>query len=184
MNKNKKCIVGIVLTVAGTLGFIGSMGDCAIMFCSGTLIVIGVLLIIYGKKDVSKNKNTYIPVQNNNTQTQNFKFTKYEFNLAGVTFKNNKGKSRQALLRKLNFHDEPFVGRVNFSLHKYKYNNEVAVRVLANGEDIGNVPRDNLNYVINNFDNIFDIQVLVVGGGESIEGEKINYGGKVLLGIK
>lgn len=184
MKKSKKFIVGIVLAVAGALGFIGSRGNGAVMFGSGILIVVGILLIYYGKKSISKSIDIQGLNRSDNVQASNLRFTKYEFKLVGVTFRNNKGKSRQALLRKLNFHDEPFVGKVNFSLEKYKYNNEVAVRILANGEDIGNVPRDNLNYIIDNYDNIFDVQVLVVGGGENIDGEKINYGGKVLLGVK
>lgn len=184
VKKSKKFVVGIILTVIGALGIIGSMSNGVALFGSGILLIIGLLLIYYSKKGNPQDDNIQPSIQNNTAQSPISQMTNFEFNLAGVTFKNDDGKSRQTLLRKLNFKDEPFSEKVNFSLEKYKFNNEDAIRVLANGEDIGNVPRKNINYVLYNYNNISDIQILTTGGGKTTDGEQINYGGKVLLSIK
>lgn len=60
--------------------------------------------------------------------------------VAGVTFKNGR-KSRQAILRKIKYQDEPFNGYLDVTFEGYDFEGEQAIGVYVNGQQIGNVPR-------------------------------------------
>lgn len=68
-------------------------------------------------------------------------YKEIEFKVAGVTFKNGR-KTRQALLRAMKWKDEPFDKKVDITFERYDYEGELAISVLANGEQIGNVPKE------------------------------------------
>lgn len=57
--------------------------------------------------------------------------------IAGVTFQNDDGRSRQALLKDLKARG----GDADLELEEYEYKGKPAIRVLVDGEQIGNVPR-------------------------------------------
>lgn len=63
-----------------------------------------------------------------------------EFKVAGVTFKNGR-KTRQAILRAMKWKDAPF-DKVEITLQRYDFEGSVAIGVYANGEQIGNVPKE------------------------------------------
>lgn len=63
-----------------------------------------------------------------------------EFKVAGVTFKNGR-KTRQAILRAMKWQDPPY-DKVEITLQRYDFEGSVAIGVYANGEQIGNVPKD------------------------------------------
>ncbi len=98
------------------------------------------------------------------------------FSVAGVTFKNGR-KSRQAILRKIKFHDEPFESIKSFDIEKYDYEGENAYSILVNSEQIGNIPKSNIaeyeqycNYPVS----VTDLSI--TGGGDNI-----NYGCNITL---
>ena len=68
-------------------------------------------------------------------------YREMEFKVTGVTFKNGR-KSRQALLRALKWHDEPFDKEVEITFERYEFEGELAIGVYANKQQIGNVPRE------------------------------------------
>lgn len=110
------------------------------------------------------------PVQNTDTFT---------FKAAGVTF-NNGRKTRQAILRKIYWRDEPFL-RVSYTLREYDFNGSPAIGIYANGEQIGNVPKDDVSFVLPLLDKITKISVNVSGGGQTESGENINFGAAVTI---
>ena len=63
-----------------------------------------------------------------------------EFKVAGVTFKNGR-RTRQAILRAMKYRDNGFED-VKITLERYDFEGSVAIGVYANGEQIGNVPKD------------------------------------------
>jgi IMP cyclohydrolase len=109
----------------------------------------------------------------------------YEFvqiKISGVTFKNENGSSRQSILRKINFQDEPFNEYVEVELRSYEYDNAPAYAVYANNLQIGNVPADKVQFVSDNFQRLDSISAInVYGGGRSKEGKPISYGCEITL---
>lgn len=63
-----------------------------------------------------------------------------EFKVAGVTFKNGR-KTRQAILRAMKWQDPPY-DKVEITLQRYDFEGSIAIGVYANGEQIGNVPKE------------------------------------------
>ncbi|NCB92877.1 MAG: hypothetical protein EOM40_10020 [Clostridia bacterium] len=106
----------------------------------------------------------------------------YSFKLAGVTFNNDDGTSRQNILRAIHFKDAPFTDGVELGLNAYTYEGQPAYAVTADGQQVGNVPRDCIQYISDNFERIEAItHIEVYGGGRSQGGEKISYGAEVTL---
>ena len=68
-----------------------------------------------------------------------------EIKVAGVTFSNQDGTSRQELLRKFDAVDE-----VAVSLLEHEHKGKPAFHVLVDGEIIGNIPRDKTQFILDN----------------------------------
>lgn len=88
------------------------------------------------------------------------KYKEIEFNVAGVTFKNGR-KTRQALIRAIKWHDPPYDKNVEITFERYDFEGHLAIGVYANGEQLGNVPKDKLQefdqawtgrYIIESYD--------------------------------
>ena len=62
--------------------------------------------------------------------------------VAGVTFNNDDGVSRQLILRKLHFHDSPFNEYADVEIKQYDFNGQPAFGVYVNNMQIGNIPSD------------------------------------------
>jgi len=67
--------------------------------------------------------------------------------VAGVTFDNDDGKSRQLMLRKIKFRDAPYADGLELGVEYYEYNGSPAYKVTVNGDTVGNVPADKVEYV-------------------------------------
>lgn len=175
MKKSKKFIAGIVLIVIGIIGLFGLFGDTedkgALAFGSFALLAGGIVLILLDKKKPKSDSSE--PVQNNSVHT-------HSFTVAGVSFKNDDGMSRQSILRKMKFGDEPFVNPI-ISLKKYEFNGETAIGVYADGTMIGNVPKGEVQKVLKMLDKNVFVDCAVYGGGYADDGEKKNFGAKVTL---
>lgn len=97
--------------------------------------------------------------------------------VAGVTFKNGR-KSRQTILRKIHFKDEPFnKGTMELTLQREKWEGKPAFGVYVNGDQIGNIPAEYVSYVNDNFSRLDGIVNMEVYGG----GEGRNYGAEITL---
>ena len=71
-------------------------------------------------------------------------YKEIEVKVAGVTFSNDDGTKRQSIIRKIKFKDKPFeTTEITFS--RYDYEGELAISVLANGVQIGNVPKEQID---------------------------------------
>lgn len=68
-------------------------------------------------------------------------YKEIEFKVAGVTFKNDK-KSRQAIIRAIKYKDEPFASGCEITFERYDFEGSLAIGVYANGQQIGNVPKE------------------------------------------
>lgn len=97
-------------------------------------------------------------------------YKEIEFHVAGVTFKNGR-KTRQALLRAMKFKDKPFDQKIEITFERYEYEGSPAIKVLANGEQIGNVPHNLVAEFLSYWKSDYLIEKYqIVGGGSS------NYG--------
>lgn len=109
-------------------------------------------------------------------------FEYLEIKVAGVTFKNDKGLTRQTILRKIHFNDKPFDEYVELGLHEYEFDGKPAFGVYANNMQIGNIPADYVQFIIDNdarYEGICGINVY--GGGRDENGYAISYGCKITL---
>lgn len=97
--------------------------------------------------------------------------------VAGVTFKNGR-KSRQTILRKIHFKDEPFdKGTMELTLQREEWEGKPAFGVYVNGDQIGNIPAEYVSYVNDNLSRLDGIVNIEVYGG----GEGRNYGAEITL---
>ena len=97
--------------------------------------------------------------------------------VAGVTFKNGR-RSRQTILRKIHFKDEPFdKGTMELILQREEWEGKPAFGVYVNGDQIGNIPAEYVSYVNDNFSRLDGIVNIEVYGG----GEGRNYGAEITL---
>lgn len=110
----------------------------------------------------------------------------YTFKVVGVTFKNANGRTRQGILRKLKFGDEPFnKDDVNITVEKGEYEGEPAFSVYAEGLQVGNIGRDDIPFILSRWERFIGvIEFDVSGGGRDEGGYSRNYGMTVRLRFK
>ncbi|MDL2248758.1 TM2 domain-containing protein [Tyzzerella sp. OttesenSCG-928-J15] len=108
--------------------------------------------------DIGEYINTYVKL-NNYAPSDDGK-TVVEFNVAGVTYNNDDGSSRQRIISHMK-------DGAKVSFKPYAYNNELAIAIMnSNNNCIGNVPRteiENVNHVMKNYKNVF-INTKIIGG--------------------
>ena len=105
-----------------------------------------------------------------------------KFKVVGVTFKNEDGKSRQTLLRKLHFGDAPFNSDegVDITIERGAYQGEPAFSVFAEGHQVGNISKDDVPFFVRRWSDFVGVtSAEVYGGGTDDEGHSINYGMKI-----
>lgn len=189
--KSKKFIIGLILAIVGVIGLLGVFSTTenkgGLVFGSLVLLAIGAFLIFIDIKGNKKKSNSSADASqtaenssnSSNTTNKTSSANSYSFKVAGVTFK-TANKSRQTMLRKISFGDEPFED-VTYSLEKYEYEGSPAIGVYANGEQIGNVPKTDLPFVLKQYDSIWNIDGDVYGGGTDYDGEKKSYGCSITI---
>jgi hypothetical protein len=120
-----------------------------------------------------------------NKEEEKLMADKYEHlcvRVVGVTYKNENGQSRQTLLRKIKYRDEEFEESLEIETRKYDFEGSPAIGVYVNGLQIGNVPKETVPYIIDNWprmDTITNIEI--IGGGKDEEGERLNYGAEIMF---
>ena len=109
------------------------------------------------------------------------------FRVAGVTFENDDGESRQDILRHLKFGDAPYADDpddLDGQLEETSYDSELAIAVLVNGYQVGFVPKSNIPRVSKALKNVatcYVSDVKIIGGGNDPEGNPLNYGCEITL---
>ena len=92
-----------------------------------------------------------------------------KFKVVGVTFKNEDGKSRQTLLRKLHFGDAPFNSDegVDITIERGAYQGEPAFSVFAEGHQVGNISKDDVPFFVRRWSDFVGVTSAEVYGGGS-----------------
>ena len=139
------------------------------------------LLSLFSKKPAPSSP---APLENAEPEKPEFIFER--FNVAGVTFKNGR-KSRQTILRKIKFRDEPYSDGLELGLSYYEYEGAPAYNVTVNDEIIGSVPADKVAHI----DALMDAgkivgvtYINVYGGGKDNDGNPLSYGAEITIKIK
>lgn len=105
--------------------------------------------------------------------------------VAGVTFNNDDGESRQEYLHLIKFERPPFIGSLDISLKQFDWKGEVAYAVYVNDCQIGCVPKSQIAYIHDNFDRIVEIpKINVHGGGQNSTGKDIYFGAEITLKMR
>lgn len=94
--------------------------------------------------------------------------------VAGVTF-----DDRQKHLKKLKA-DKKSGKAINVKMEEYDFKGEPAIRIIANGYDVGNLHREDVAFVKSNQERILGINDFTIGEHYD-ENEKISYNAKVKL---
>ena len=96
------------------------------------------------------------------------------FRVVGVTFKNEGGRSRQAILREIK-RDEP--GEYRFSLRKYDFEGKPAVGVFYGDEQVGSISTRDLKRALSQIDRFDKVETYeVIGGYKMEDGSRASYG--------
>mgnify|MGYP004560018257 FL=1 len=105
-------------------------------------------------------------------------FEYMEFRVAGVSFPNDDGVDRQELLRAYRFGDAPFDKEKRITLRDLEFEGKPAFQVLANGQCIGWVPKNEVPELVEKWDQLDRVTDFdVTGGGfDSDTDEKLCYG--------
>ena len=103
----------------------------------------------------------------------------YEFiktKIAGVTFKDGR-KSRQTILRRLYWKDEPFdKNAAEVTLERGEYEGKPAFAVMLNGEKAGYVPAEHAQFVEDNFDRCDGVTHI-----DAYHGKDDIYGAEIII---
>lgn len=106
------------------------------------------------------------------------------FSVAGATYQNDDGSDRQTILRHIKFQDAPYVtgDSADVEIAPFTYRGEPAFRVLINGYQIGNVPREKIADVRDAVDHGAQVSGFqVTGGGKGRDGSNLYYGCDIAL---
>lgn len=149
LSRIKSAVLAIVLLPGGL--FLSMIAFAGVMEKSYGLAVpllaIGVLLAFIGGRELGKlikaGKKTKKPAPSKSAQeipaeSPAKTHGNMSFKIAGVTFDNEDGKSRQTLLKRAYIDD--CAGELEFE--EYKFKGKQAVKILYNGNVLGNVPAD------------------------------------------
>ena len=119
------CVLSLLLTIVNPLALLG--------------VAFGVFLIVYGKKYKKQSAATKAP---ENAPEQ----PAYMFAVAGVTFKNDDGSSRQYILKKIEQSDD--YSDSTAYLEKYTYEGRPAISVSTVYGCVGNIRHNDVNTVL------------------------------------
>lgn len=91
------------------------------------------------------------------------------FNVAGVTFDNRQKTLKKALEKKLS-------GQiVNVTTEQYNYEGKPAFKILADGQEIGNIRSEDKDYILKNKDRLLGITDLYINSFKNEKDEEIYY---------
>lgn len=86
-----------------------------------------------------------------------------QYGIAGVTFKNDDGTSRQKLIKNMNDGDSVVI-------EKYNFNGDIAIKIInKKGEQIGNLKEKDIKNLLEIYDKIYKTEIFNI---RSFIGEK------------
>ena len=109
------------------------------------------------------------------------------FRVAGTTFENDDGESRQDILRHMKFGDAPWADDpedLDGQMEETIINGEPAIAVTVNGYQVGFVPKSLIPRVSKALQNVatcYVSNVRIIGGGTGTNGKQLNYGCEISL---
>ena len=103
------------------------------------------------------------PQPQTNAKPETGKSPSKKMKVAGVTFGN-----RQECLKKLRA-DKQAGKIIDVSMQEYSYQGEPAIKIIANGMEIGNLHTEDCDFVKNNQSRILGIKDLYIGYAEDIK---------------
>jgi ribosome assembly protein YihI (activator of Der GTPase) len=172
MKKSKKFIVGVVLSVIGVIGAISAFAQGVIPTGIVCLLILlaGIVLIVLDKKKKPQQETAMIDTAKG-THSKIFK-------VAGVTFDN-----RQKHLAKLM--QDKLAGKViNVELQEYVYENQPAIKVIANGLEVGSLHTEDVVFIKENQDRVKAIKDLYVSSFVDEKTKEKIYYAKLTLTIE
>ena len=173
-------IAGIVLSVFACSGVIAiASGQTPVDVVSVLMLVVFAAGAVFCFKKAGKKAKK-------EKKSDSAAYSYISFRVAGTSFATD-GVSRQDELRKMKDGLPPYGQEADVSLKVYTYEGEPAVGCYVNGFQIGNVPRDLVQQVIEALKHR-DVAVseFSVTGGDMRGREKLNYGARIVIrhGIK
>ena len=97
------------------------------------------------------------------------------FKIAGVTFKNKDGSSRQSILKKIKDFDKA-------ELKVYEYNGKQVIGVYTtDGKQVGNIKEKDIPYVLNRLETKTDIVFYNINSFYSFEDKKDIWYGEIII---
>ena len=109
------------------------------------------------------------------------------FRVAGVTYENDDGSSRQEILRHLKYGDPPWADDPEdllCTLEETGFGGEPAFSVWVNGYQVGYVPKKSIRQVQTaqaHMSTCYISSVRILGGGQDDSGRNLSYGCEVTL---
>ena len=148
------------------------------------IIIFCFAVIIYGVKN--SNTDSHRQESNNNLtvaktfseESDNIGYI--TFRAAGVTYKNDDGSDRQKIIERLRKDIEKFKKGGRLNLKEFSYNGKPALAIYIDGLQIGNVPANKVDFLLEEIDkgNIVSGEIEFLGGGD------LTHGVEITLGIK
>lgn len=109
------------------------------------------------------------------------------FRVAGTTFDNDDGSSRQEILRHLKFGDAPWANDqddLTATLEETEYDGQQAITVFINDYQVGFVPKTSIRQVAaarKHVATCYVSDVRILGGGADSEGRPLSYGCEITV---
>ncbi len=195
MSKGTKFLLAIVLVAVYSISLWGILSDSPIgatyMFAALAFVAICVTVFL-----LWPSKNKVAKVIKIETPANDYIVESFSFKVKGVTFSNG-NKSRQSILKKLFWDgywknqgsyefegqesEEESEGEVVCTLRRYEFEGSPAIGVYANDDQIGNVPKEDVPFVLDILDSISSVIVQIYGGGTNDNGEKLNFGANATI---
>lgn len=138
--------VGALCVFVSLFAWLLSIGSAAfrvVMFFAGALLILAGWLISKAEAAEMRSK---IEREQKEDEHRRERIGWLTFPVAGVTFSNDDGSSRQAVLREA-YNAQAAEDDFEVNLERYDYNGELAIRVLIDDRCVGNVPRSHIDDV-------------------------------------
>lgn len=109
------------------------------------------------------------------TDSQNIGYM--TFRVAGVTYNNDDGTSRQEIIAEIRRENNPTENKLDFK--EYSYEGKPALAVYLRGKQVGNVPANRVDYLLEEIEknHLVSAELEFLGGGD------LSYGVEITLGI-
>lgn len=141
------------------------------------------LLDLLKKKKVIEKENKVESTFNYTTTEQPSTYIR-KIKVAGVSFKNEDGTSRQKILDNIAKKKAPFDKRLDISIDEYEWEGKPAYYVKVNGQTVGSVEQSMASFITSNKSRIKGISDFWVSGGDHIDGEYFPYYARMKITVE